>query len=205
MTTPAIRHVVFDIGHVLVHYDPHLPFRRIIPDPLERQWFFENVCTPAWNVEQDRGRRWQDAEAELITKYPEYVEQIRSFRRHWSEMVPHAHEESVAIMLSLIDAGLDVTMLTNFAADTFAEARRRFHFLNAPRGVTVSGEVGLIKPDRAIYDHHAQHFSLSPANTLFIDDMPYNVAGAQGAGWHAVQFSGADKLKTDLKKLGLSV
>ena len=69
-------------------------------------------------------------------------------------MVPHAYEDSVALMERLIDAGHDVTMLTNFAADTFVEARERFPFLNKPRGVTVSGEIGMIKPERGIYDHH---------------------------------------------------
>jgi FMN phosphatase YigB (HAD superfamily) len=85
-------------------------------------------------------------------------------------MVPHAYEDSVAIMDGLIDDGRDVTMLTNFAADTFVEARERFPFLNRPRGVTVSGEVRLLKPDRAIYELHAESFGLDPAATLFIDD-----------------------------------
>lgn len=205
MTLPAIRHIVFDIGHVLIHYDPHLPFRRLIPDDTERLWFLDNICTSAWNLEQDRGRDWAVAEAELIALHPEREEHIRGFRRHWLEMVPHAHEGSVAILTGLIDAGHDVTMLTNFAADTFVEARQRFAFLDTPRGVTVSGEIGLIKPDLAIYERHARDFGLEPENTLFIDDMPANVAGAQAAGWQAVQFTGAEKLRADLARYGFAV
>lgn len=204
MTSLSIRHIVFDIGHVLIHYDPNLPFQRIIPDPQERRWFLDNVCTPGWNVEQDRGREWSEAEAELIARHPDYAEQIRSFRRHWLEMVPHAHEESVAIMLSLIEGGHDVTMLTNFAADTFIEACGRFGFLDRPRGVTVSGRVGLIKPDQAIYEHHAAAFGLTPENTLFIDDMPANVSGARAAGWQAVHFTGPAQLRADLAAFGLA-
>jgi 2-haloacid dehalogenase len=200
-----IRHIVFDIGKVLIHYDPNLPFRRLIPDAGERRWFFDNVCTHDWNVEQDRGRRWEDAEASLIAEFPDHAENIRNFRLYWHEMVPHAYEESVAIMEALIDQRHDVTMLTNFAADTFEEARRRFPFLLKPRGVTVSADVGLIKPDRAIYEHHASTFGLEPAATLFIDDSEANVEGARAAGWQSLQFLDAATLRTDLSRYGFTV
>jgi 2-haloacid dehalogenase len=198
-----IRHIVFDIGKVLIHYDPDLPFSRIIPDPARRAWFFENVCTSDWNIEQDRGRKWDEAEALLIADHPSEADNIRAFRRHWHEMVSHHYEDSVAIMLGLIEDGRDVTMLTNFAADTFAEARVKFPFLNRPRGVTVSGEIGLIKPDRRIYERHAADFGLEPAACLFIDDSQKNVDGAIAAGWQAVLFEGAKKLEADLKRLGV--
>ena len=197
-----IEHIVFDIGKVLIHWDPTLPYRRIIPDEEERNWFFQNVCTHDWNIEQDRGREWSVAEAELIEKYPDREEQIRAFRKHWHEMVPHAYDESVAIMESLIEQGHDVTMLTNFAADTFRHARELFPFLNKPRGVTVSGEVFLIKPDVEIYHVHARGFGLDPAKSLFIDDTAVNVEGAKAAGWHAVHFTGAAKLREDLAGYG---
>ena len=133
-----IDHIVFDIGKVLIHYDPNIPYSRVIPDAEERKWFFENVCTHEWNLEQDRGRRWADAEALLIADHPEREEQIRAFRKYWHEMVPHAYDGTVAIMEGLIDRGRDVTMLTNFAADTFVDAKKIFPFLHKPRGVTVS-------------------------------------------------------------------
>ncbi len=201
----AISHIVFDIGKVLIHYDPNIPFSRLIPDEDERKWFFDNVCTHEWNLEQDRGRTWAEAEAQAIAAYPKHAENIRNFRRHWSAMVSHAYEDSVALMNGLIDAGHDVTMLTNFAADTFIEARQRFPFLHRPRGVTVSGEIHKIKPDREIYDHHAAAFGLDPAATLFIDDSQPNVDGAVAAGWQAVRFTGAKKLKSDLRTLGIAL
>lgn len=200
----AIRHIVFDIGKVLIHYDPDLPFSRLIPDAAERKWFFDTVCTPDWNIEQDRGRKWEDAEALLIADHPDHADNIRNFRRHWHEMVPHAYEDSVAIMEGLIDSGHDVTMLTNFASDTFREAQERFLFLKRPRGVTVSGDIGFIKPDREIYDHHVKAFSLDPAATLFIDDSQKNVDGAKAAGWQAVLFTGADRLRRDLAERGIA-
>lgn len=203
--TPSVRHIVFDIGKVLIHYDPHIPYSRLIPDEAERNAFFEIVCTPEWNIEQDRGRTWEEAEALLIADHPEKETLIRAFRQNWHEMVSHAYDDSVAIMLDLINQGYDVTMLTNFASDTFRQAQEIFPFLKTPRGVTVSGDIKLIKPDHAIYERHARDFGLDPAACLFIDDSAANVAGAREAGWQAVQFTDAAKLRQDLESYGLHV
>jgi 2-haloacid dehalogenase len=200
-----IDHIVFDIGKVLIHYDPDIPFSRIIPDATERQWFFDNVCTHDWNIEQDRGRTWADAEALLIETHPDREEHIRAFRKHWHEMVSHSYDDSVAIMEGLIAEGRDVTMLTNFASDTFREAQVRFPFLTKPRGVTVSGDIGLIKPDIAIYEAHTESFGLNPATTIFIDDSAPNIEGAKRAGWDAVLFTGAEQLRADLAERGVRV
>ena len=177
-----IRHIVFDIGKVLIHYDPDLPFSRLIPDAEERRWFLENVCTNDWNIEQDRGRSWRDAEDLLIAAHPDYADNIRNFRRYWHEMVPHAYGDSVAIMERLIAAGHDVTMLTNFAADTFAEARTRYPFLQRPRGVTVSGEVGMIKPDRDIYRPSRCHVRAGPIRNDLHRRQPSECRRSQGCG-----------------------
>ncbi|WP_128292434.1 HAD family hydrolase [Afifella aestuarii] len=200
-----IRHIVFDIGKVLLHYDPHLAYQELIPAEAERRAFLEEVCSNAWNLEQDRGRSWADAEAEAIARHPDKAELIRAFRQRWSMMVPYAYEDSVAVLQDTLAAGYDVTLLTNFAPDTFVEARSRFPFLNATRGVTVSGELGLVKPDLAIYRHHAAAFDLDPAATLFIDDSEPNVEGARQAGWRALHFTGADKLRADLTSEGVKL
>jgi len=193
-----IHHVVFDIGRVLIHWDPETPYRRLITDAAERARFLAEVCSPAWNLEQDRGRSWGDAEAEAIARHPDKAELIRAYRQHWTAMVPHAYDDSVAILRDLIARGIDVTMLTNFAADTFREARALYSFLGETRGVTVSGDIGLIKPDRRIYEHHAGRFGLVPERTLCIDDSVANVEGAKAAGWQAVHFTDAARLAADL-------
>lgn len=198
-----IRHIVFDIGKVLIHYDPSLAYRETMPDESEREWFLSHVCNHDWNLEQDRGRPWAEAEAILIGNHPEYAHHIRAFRRNWSCMVPHAYEESVALLEHFVETGHDVTMLTNFASDTYREAEKRFAFLKRPRGVTVSGDIGLIKPDREIYDRHARDFGLDPAATLFIDDTLPNVKGAQNAGWQSIHFTDPPSLKADLARFGL--
>ena len=198
-----IHHIVFDIGKVLIHYDPNLPYKRLIPDDAERARFFAEICTHDWNLEQDRGRTWQDAEALLIADHPGKEELIRAFRGNWHEMVPHAYDDTVAILEELIEDGRDVTMLTNFAADTFAEAKERYPFLKLPRGVTVSGEVGLIKPDEAIYRLHADTFGLTPSAILFVDDSRPNVESAKAAGWNAVLFTDAASYRADLERYGV--
>lgn len=198
-----IKHIVFDIGKVLIHYDPNIPYARLIPDEEKRRRFFEEICTNDWNLEQDRGRSWEEAEALLIAEHPDEEAMIRAFRKHWHEMVSHSYDDSVALMRRLIAAGHDVTMLTNFNSDTFAQARTIFPFLAEPRGVTVSGDIALIKPDKAIYSRHAVDFGLDPASTVFIDDSQKNVEGAKAAGWQAIHFTSAEQLEQDLRALGL--
>ena len=199
-----IRHIVFDIGMVLIHYDPNLPFQRLIPDADARRWFFENVCTSEWNIEQDRGRTWEDAEAVLIADHPEHEENIRNFRRHWHEMLPNVIAGSVEILEKLVADGRDVTLLTNWAADTFVEARGRFPFLEKPRGVTVSGEIGLIKPDHRIYEHHSAAFGLESGATLFIDDNLKNIEAARAYGWKAIHFTDPQTLRAALAEHGIA-
>jgi 2-haloacid dehalogenase len=141
----------------------------------------------------------------LIAQYPQEESLIRAYRARWTEMVPHAYDDIVAILRGLIDRGFEITMLTNFNDDNFAEARALYPFLDSGRGVTVSAEVRLLKPDRAIYDCHATTFGLDPAAALFIDDTQANVDGAIAAGWNAVAFQGAERPKTDLTAFGVAI
>ncbi|MEL6817406.1 MAG: HAD family phosphatase [Pseudomonadota bacterium] len=204
MNQPAqIKHVVFDIGQVLIHYDPDLPFQRIIPDAGKRAFFFDSVCTKAWNVEQDRGRPWAEAEALLIEQHPEWETEIRAFRQSWREMVPHSYKGSVDTLLTLLEGGHDITFLTNFAADTFVEAQEMYPFLNAGRGATVSGQAKLIKPDPAIYALHTQTHELDPSATLFIDDSIPNVEAAREFGWQAIRFTAPESLPSQLADYGI--
>ncbi|MGB8818967.1 MAG: HAD family phosphatase [Rhizobiaceae bacterium] len=200
-----IKHVVFDIGKVLVRYDPEVPFRRLIPDDEARAHFFTHVCSPQWNIEQDRGRSWADAEALLIAEHPAQESNIRAFRTHWREMVASEISESVALLRRLITSGVDVTLLTNFASDTFREAQAMYPFLTQTRGVTVSGDVKVLKPDPEIYRIHTETFGLAPSATLFIDDSAANVKGAQEFGWQAVLFTSPAQLKADLNGFALPV
>ena len=198
-----IRHIVFDVGKVLVHYDPHQAYHALLPDQAEREAFLRDVCSSAWNQEQDRGRAWEEAEAEAIGRHPGKADLIRAFRQNWHLMVSHEYPDSIAILRRLLARGHDVTLLTNFAADTFRLAQKRFPALAETRGATVSGEVRLIKPDPAIYAHHTKSFGLTRSSTLFFDDSPANIAAARGHGWKAEIFTSAEKLRDDLSRYGV--
>ena len=200
-----IKHIVFDIGNVLVGWNMELAFLEQIPDKKQRDWFFQNVCTPQWNIEQDRGRDWREAEELLIADHPDHADNIRAFRRNWEMMLTGEISGSVEILKSLLAKGHDVTMLTNFASDTFEIAKRRFDFLALSRGTTVSAEIKMIKPDAGIYHHHVSNFVLTPEHCLFIDDSQKNVDGAINAGWQAVLFQNAKTLKDDLERFGIRV
>lgn len=195
-----IRHLVFDLGQVLIRWDPERPYRRLIPDEKTRARFLAEVCNSEWNLEQDRGRSWREAEDLLIARYPEKAELIRAYRTNWREMVPGQIDENVAMVETLIARGVDITALTNWATDTYAETEARFPILSKFRGVTVSGRIGLVKPEAGIYRHHAEEFGLSPTHTLFFDDNAANVAGARALGWNAEQYVSTEQLRDDLRR-----
>ena len=200
-----IRHIVFDLGNVLLRWNPELPYLRLIPDPAARKRFLADICSGDWLIETDRGMGWPEAEATLIARHPDEAEMIRAFRRHWHEMAPGLVEGTPEILEDLLDSGHDVTALTNFAADTFLEAKPRFPILDRFRGVTVSAHTGYAKPDPDIYRHHAEAFGLSPSHVLFFDDVLKNIVAAREAGWNAEQFTGAEQMLADLRRYGIMV
>lgn len=199
----GIRHIVFDLGNVLINWDPDIPYRRLIPDPEERRRFLTEVCTFEWNAEQDRGRTWREAEDLLVAEHPELEPLIRAYRAHHHEMTSGPIPGTAAIMQALVDAGHDITALTNYSAETFPDAEANYPILGLFRGVTVSGRVRLMKPEAAIYHRHAETFGLEPDATLFFDDNPGNVAGARAAGWHAEVFQNPEQMRADLARYGI--
>lgn len=201
-----VDHIVFDVGKVLVHWDPHLVYLDLIPDADERAYFLTHVCSPDWNLEQDRGRDWTEAEELLIAEHPDKADWIRAFSGDWIKSIPHAYEDIVGIYEGLIASGRDVTLLTNFNQHKFVEAKGKFNFLTKARGETVSGEVKLVKPEPEIYSHHHDAHGLEPSRTLFIDDSIANIEAARQTGWQAIHFAGAegaDKLVAALKQHGI--
>jgi 2-haloacid dehalogenase len=195
--------VVFDFGGVLLEWNPRYLYAKIFADPAEMEWFLANVCTGDWNVAQDKGRPWPEAEAEAIARHPRYAAEIRAFRARWHEMVPHAIHGTVDILEDLAAANVPLYAITNFAADTCREARAKFPFFRHFRGIVVSGEIGILKPDAAIFHRLATDYRLDLATCLFIDDVPKNVTGAQAAGMQSILFESPEKLREDLKIRGV--
>ena len=200
-----VENVVFDIGKVLIEWDPRHLYQHVIPDAKKRDWFLENVCTGAWNIEQDRGRPWPDAEALLVARHPEWEREIRLFRARWIEMVPHAVPGAVEVLEELRGLGVPLYAITNFAADTLREATAKFPFLAQFRGIVVSGDVGMIKPDPGIYRRLASDTGIDLAASVFIDDSLKNVDGAKAVGMQAIHFTGAAALRRDLRALWFGI
>ena len=194
--------VVFDVGTVLLDWDPRHLYRKIFADPTEMEWFLANVCTPAWNMAQDKGRAWPKAEAEAITRHPGYAPQIRAFRARWHEMIAGSIAGTVAILDKLAAAGVPLYAITNFASDTFREARAKFEFFDHFGGAAVSGDLHILKPDPAIYHSLARNCGLDLTRCVFIDDVEQNVTGARAVGMTAIHFINPKQLAAELVPLG---
>ena len=203
--TTEIRHIVFDVGKVLVNWERDRPYREIIPDEAERRRFLEEICSMDWHQTLDEGAGIDDAIAELSAKFPHEAERIRAYKSRWLDSIPSAIDGTVEILEALVAQGRDVTALTNFNQDLFRITREAYPFLDLFRGITVSGERRLVKPDPAIFAHHAEAFGLEPAATLFFDDSPPNVATAEQAGWNAEIFTTPERMREDLGRYGIAV
>lgn len=194
--------VVFDLGGVLVDWNPRHLYRKLIADEAEREWFLNNVCSPDWNVQQDAGRPIAEANAEAIARHPGKADLIRAFYDRFEEMMPGPIQGTVDILERLDAAGTPLYALTNWSAETFPIGKRRFPFLGRFRHVTVSGELKLIKPDPAIFRHVLAQAKKPAEACVFIDDSPKNVEGARALGFHGLHFEGPEKLARELAALG---
>ncbi len=208
--TPQTRQrptrVVFDLGNVLIHWDPKVLYRRIFATEAEVEHFLTHILPPEWNLEQDRGRSWPEAEAERIALFPEHEPHIRAFRARWRETVPHAIEGTVRILESLKAERVPLYAITNFASDTLEEAKTLYPFLgNSFIDIVVSGDEKLIKPDPAIFRVLLKRQKLAAEDCVFIDDSPKNVSAARMLGFHALHFVGPERFAEDLRGLGFKV
>lgn len=195
--------VVFDVGNVLIRWDPERLYREMIPDDEKRAWFMRNVCTAAWNLEQDRGRSWEEAVAVLVASHPEWESQIRAYDERWHEAVPGVIEDSVAVLAELRERGEKVYAITNFSREKWAECLIRFPFLQSFDGVVVSAHERVIKPDPAIYEILFDRYGLSAPDCIFIDDSARNIEAARGVGMKAVHFVEPIDLRGELAGHGV--
>jgi 2-haloacid dehalogenase len=199
--TPA---VVFDLGGVLIDWDPRHLFRKILPDdPAKMEWFLANVCNDEWNLEQDAGRPFAEAVALACAAHPEHTDLIHAYHRRWPEMLNGALADSVAILAELKRQGRPLYALTNWSAETFPVALERFDFLHWFDGIVVSGEIRLRKPDHRIFAHLVERYGLAAPSTFYVDDSARNVAAARAFGLDAVQFTSPEGLRADLAVRGL--
>ena len=162
--------VVFDVGNVLLRWDPRNLYRPSSTTRREMEWFLGNVCTPDWNMEQDRGRtgtrRWRSSTKD----HPNARAAIRAFHERWDETVSGVFEDNVALLQRLREAGVPNYCITNFSGPKFALSQKRYPFLAGFDGIIVSGDEQILKPDPAIYNLLLDRYGLEAADCVFIDD-----------------------------------
>ena len=164
--------------------------------------FLAHVCDHDWNLAQDRGRPWDEAMAELSARHPDQSHLIAAYHARWPEMLGGPIEGTVAILEELAATGTPLYALTNWAADTWRLASDRFAFLALFRGILVSGQEGLAKPEPAIFHRLAERFGLTLTDLVFIDDNKKNAEVATALGIHAIRFESPLQLREDLGALG---
>jgi 2-haloacid dehalogenase len=196
--------VVFDLGGVLVDWNPRYLYRSLFDgDDAAMEQFLAEVCTPAWNDEQDRGRPFAEACALLVRDHPNRRELIEAWPSRFDETMAGPIAGTVEILAELRDRGVPLYALSNWSAETFPRAVARFPFLQWFRGIVISGALRAAKPDRVIYQHLLDTYRLRAEDTVFIDDAPRNIEVAASVGMHTVRFTDADVLRTALQELGL--
>ncbi len=201
---PRPTTVVFDLGGVLIDWNPRYLYRSVFQgDDGAMERFLSEVATQEWNHQQDAGRPWADAIETLAAEHPEYREAIAAFWHRWVEMLGDAIAPTVEVLAELRATGIRLLALTNWSAETFPLARPRYPFLAWFDGIVVSGEVRLAKPDVRIFRHLIERHGVEASATVFIDDSMPNVEAARGLGLVALHFRGADALRDELVQLGL--
>lgn len=196
--------VVFDLGGVLIDWNPRYLYRKLFDDEAAMERFLAKVCTGAWNEQQDAGRSWAEAVATLSARFPRHAPLIEAFHARWEEMLAGPIQASVDILAELKSRG-DVRLyaLTNWSHETFPVALERYDFLHTFDGIVVSGEERLIKPDPRIFQCLFERYGVDPARAIYIDDARRNVDAAAALGMHAWWFQGADGLRGWLASQGL--
>ncbi|GEQ98076.1 haloacid dehalogenase [Iodidimonas gelatinilytica] len=199
----GISAVIFDIGNVLVRWDPRTLYQELIADPEELDWFLDTVVPLSWHTEHDRGRPFAESIAKRQRAFPKYADLIAQFFLRWEDTIGPPIAGSVAILEALDDAGVPVFALTNYSQETFPAFQKRFSFSKRFRNVVVSGAEKMVKPDPRIYDLAIDRFGIVPEQTAFIDDRQDNVEAAIDRGLHGILFENPVKLAQDLRSLGL--
>lgn len=193
---------VFDLGGVLIDWNPHYLYEKLIPDEAERHWFLREVCPPEWNLEQDRGRNWAEAVAEACQRHPDQAARIEAYHTRWIEMIRGRIPDMLEIKNALQQAGYDLYSITNFSHEKLLWATKIWPELTDFKGQAVSGQLGLIKPDARIYRWLCETYALDPADCLFIDDVAENVVAAEKIGMRGHHFRDAAILRQNLHHLG---
>ena len=203
-----INTIIFDLGGVLIDWNPLYVFTDLISDAERRTYFFEEVCPTHWNEQQDAGNLIALATEERIALFPEWEHEIRAYYGRWVEMLGEANHGTVEILKTLIDSpDYKVYALTNWSAETFpiAKSMERFQFLHWFEGTLVSGEEMMIKPQPEIFELILNRYNIDRSKAIFIDDNIKNVHASNTVGLQAIHFQSSEQLAEELKIRGVIV
>ncbi len=198
-----MKDIIFDLGGVLVDWNPRYLYRKVFSTEKEIDWFLSNVCTQPWNTQQDAGRPFEEGVALLEEKFPEYAFAIRFYWTRWAEMIGGAVPGTADVLREVKKKGYRVYALSNWSAQTFPIAQAQFDFLKEFDGIMISGEEKLVKPDPLIFSRLLKKYDLHATNCVFIDDNAANISKAADLGFETILFTGADALRQTLISRGL--
>ncbi|WDZ98826.1 HAD family hydrolase [Mucilaginibacter sp. SJ] len=197
-----INTIIFDLGAVLIDWNPHYMYRTLFTDEQEMIDFLADICTSDWNEEQDAGRSLQEGTDLLVAQFPEHEANIRAFYSRWIEMLGEPFHDTVEIFKQLKESGkYKIYALTNWSAETFPMARERFDFLGWFDGIVVSGAEKMRKPTLAFYQTLLDRYHVNADEALFIDDNYRNILAAEKMGIKCIHFTSAEALEVELKGL----
>jgi 2-haloacid dehalogenase len=199
-----IETIVFDLGGVLIDWNPRYLYRKIFSTEEEITWFMENICTSEWNDMQDAGRSFADATEELVKKHPQHEVPIRAWYGRFPETISGAIQPTVEVLSRIREKNAHrLYALTNWSAESFPWAQQNFEFLSWFEGIVVSGQEKTRKPFADFYHILLKRYDIDPARTVFIDDNIKNIKGANEVGIKTIHFTGASELEMELKNLGV--
>jgi 2-haloacid dehalogenase len=199
-----INTVIFDLGNVLINWDPKLLYNKIFDLEEQTNHFLENICTLSWNEEQDAGRTLEAGTNALIAEYPQHKEEITAYYTRWEEMLNGPIEGTVEIFRKLKESRkYKFYALTNWSSELFPIALREFDFLNWFDGIVVSGDEGIRKPEVAFFQILFDRYQVKPENAVFIDDNLRNVEAARNLGIQSIRFSSPEELEKELLNSGV--
>ena len=202
----TIEAIIFDLGGVLINWNPRYVYRTIFDSEEKVDWFFDNICTNDWNEKQDAGYSLSAATEELVAQHPEWEAEIRAYYDRWIEMLGGPMHQTVNILRNLKQQEhLSLYALTNWSHETFPVALERFEFLQWFEGIVVSGEEKTRKPFPEFYQKLLERYNIDPATAIFIDDNLRNVKAAEDAGIHGIHFLNAKQLSDELRKFHVAV
>lgn len=199
-----IKNIVFDLGGVLIDWDPRHLYRKVFKNEAKMEKFLATVCTQEWNEKQDEGRSFKDGIDELLKLHPEHKAEIEIWDSRWHEMISGAIQPTVEILADIKKLNRHRLLgLSNWSNDKFHVAEDRFEFLKWFEHIVVSGRIQLKKPDPRIFQHLCEACRITPQESLFIDDSRANIASALKLGFHALHFTSAARLRGSLYQLGV--